>query len=591
MDSGCLIRRLRTAAGLLLRGRFREFKRKLFSQWQGAPWPFPVLTDAERQRMSNEAASLPSPPLLSVLLPVYNTPENYLRRALESVLRQTYPYWELCVADDCSTAPHVSTVLGEYAARDKRIKVVRRPRNGNISAASNSALELATGQYVALLDHDDELAEQALFRAAQAIVADRGLDMLYSDEDKLNLAGEHVDPFFKPDWSPEYFLSCMYTCHVGVYRASLLKELGGFRSEYDSAQDYDLVLRLTARTSRIQHIPEVLYHWRVSPSSTALNYRAKPQAHLVARRALENYLQITGRKGTVESGPAPGFHRVRLEVAGRPKVSIIIPTVCRADARPRAQTAFLLKCVESIRRRSSYQNYEILVLHDKTTPEGQALSLPWPKRAGQPSPQVIECGRTHKSLPCKLNLAAEKASGPYLLFLHDDIEVTTPDWIECLLECLQDQGVGAAGAKLFLPDGRLQHVGLTVSGGSPRLLYRGAPGKTPGYFNSNVVQRACSAVSGACLMTRAEVFHAVGGFSTAFALNYYDSDFCLRLIQQGKRVVFTPYAQARHYEAASRPGPTPAETAEFQSRWADRCQRDPYFPAEILSSGTACATV
>ncbi|MCY3024580.1 MAG: glycosyltransferase, partial [Planctomycetota bacterium] len=296
---GRITRALRIGTGLLLRGQLGEFKRKLLSNKPGADllpaWDFPVLTDTDRERMRAAAASLPDPPLLSVLLPVYNTPEQYLRLAIESVLKQIYPHWELCIADDCSTASHVRAVLDEYAARDKRIKVVFRPQNGNISAASNSALELATGEYVALLDHDDELAEQALFRMAEAIVADRGVDMLYSDEDKLDMADRHVWPFFKPDWSPEYFLACMYTCHLGVYRTSLVREIQGFRSEFDLAQDYDLVLRLTARTQRIRHIPEVLYHWRITPASTASGATAKPQAHGVAQRALASYLQTIGR--------------------------------------------------------------------------------------------------------------------------------------------------------------------------------------------------------------------------------------------------------------------------------------------------------
>jgi len=567
----------RTAAGLLLRGRFREFREKLFSHTplgtMGSAWSFPVPGEAERRRMSQEAALLPDPPLISVLLPVYNSPEHCLRRALDSVFAQIYPHWELCISDDCSTARHVPKVLEECVARDRRIKVVQRPRNGNISAATNSALELATGQYAALLDHDDELAAQALLRAAQAIVADRSVDMLYSDEDKLNLAGAHVDPFFKPEWSPEYFLSCMYTCHLGVYRTALLRELGGFRSEYDSAQDYDLVLRLMARTSRIRHIPEVLYHWRISPSSTALNYTAKPHAHLVARRALAQHLQAAGQAGTVEPGPAPGFHRVRRQIAGRPKVSVIIATACRSTLIRGAQKPFILNCVESIRSRSTYENREILVVHDKALPAGLEKQLAECGAAG------IACGED-LNLPCRLNFGAEQAGGSFLLFLHDDVEATSPDWIECLLECLQDDGVGAAGGKLFFPDGRLQHVGLTVLGGSPKRLHHGAPGNTPGYFNSNIVQRNCTAVSGACLMTRAEIFRAAGEFSTAFPWNYYDADFCLKALKRGKRIVFTPYAQACHYEAASRPGPAPSEIAEFQSRWAGACEHDPYCVAQ-----------
>jgi len=309
-----------------------------------------------------------------------------------------------------------------------------------------------------------------------------------------------------------------------------------------------------------------------------LNYTAKPQAHLVARRALAGYIKAAGHDGAVEPGPVPGFHRVRLKIAGRPKVSIIIATACGGALIRGAQKPFILNCLESIRSRSTYDNCEILVLHDNALPAGLDKQL-----AERGAASIAYTGELN--LPRKLNLGAEKAGGSYFLFLHDDVEAISPDWIECLLECLQDEGVGAVGGKLFFPDGRLQHAGLTVLGGAPRQLYHGAPGDTPGYFNSNIVRRNCTAVSGACLMTRAEVFRAARGFSAAFPLNCYDADFCLKVRESGKRIVFTPYAQACHYEAGSRPGPSPSEIAEFQSRWADSCEQDPCCPvqAQVLA--------
>lgn len=573
---GRFTRALRIGAGLLLRGKLGDFKDKLLSNKPGAdvfqPWDFPRLTTCDREQMRAEAAKLPDPPLISVLLPVYNPPENFLRLAIESVRKQIYPRWELCIADDCSPGKHVRRVLDEYAARDKRIKVVYRSQNGNISAASNSALEMATGEYTALLDHDDELAEQAFFRAAQAIVKDRTLDFLYSDEDKLDMSGRHVGPFFKPDWSPEYFLSCMYTCHLGVYRTALMREIGGFRSEYDFAQDYDMVLRLVARTQAICHIPEVLYHWRATPASTAASYTAKPKAHAVAQRALESYLKTVGREGTVEPGPVPGFHRVRLKIRGRPKVSIVIPSACRPAVIRGEQTTFIYKCVESIRRKSTYDNYEILVLYNSLLPPDIAKQL---QEFG--TANIAYTGEFN--LARKMNMGAGVAGGEHLIFLNDDIEVISPDWIECMLECSQEEGVGVVGAKLFFPDGRLQHAGVTVLGANPKHLYYGAAGQLPGYFNSNVVQRNYSAVTGACLMSRAEVFRSVGGFTTAFPFNYNDIDYCLKVLSAGKRVVYTPYAQLYHHESATKTGTFPHEVAEFQSRWATKYCHDPYFPA------------
>jgi GT2 family glycosyltransferase len=573
--SGRLGRRMRKAAGLLLRGRFGEFTQKLSSnedaEASDRPWYLPVLTDAEREQMRAAAARWTDPPLISVLLPVYNAPERYLRLAIESVLKQTYPHWELCIADDCSPDPHVATVIREYAACDKRIKTVFRSKNGNISAASNSALELATGQYVALLDHDDELAEQALYRAAEALMADHALDMIYSDEDKLTTSGQHMGPFFKPDWSPEYLLSCMYTCHLGVYRTALLRDIGGFRSEYDFAQDYDLVLRLTARTSRIKHIAEVLYHWRILPTSTASGSTAKPTAHLAAQRALLDYLRSTGRQGSVEAGPVPGYHRVRYSIVGRPRISIIIASACRQGEGAGVHAASLAKCVASIRR-SSYTEYEILALHNYALPPASAQQL------AETGARAISCG---EALPVAsmLNLGAEKAGGACFLFLHDDIEVLTPDWMQCLLECAQDSGVGVVGAKLLFPDGRLNHVGLTVLDAKPARLFYGEPGDIPGHFNSSLVHRNFSAVSAACLLTPAAVFRAVGGFTPAFSGDACGADYCLKVISSGKRVVLSPYAQLYHHEPFAADAVPPQEAADFQRRWAASFGRDPFFPA------------
>lgn len=539
---GRLGRALRTATALAARGQFGDIRKKLQGGFAFAPWDFPALSDAQRETLRAEAAQLTNAPLISVLMPVYNTPEAYLRAAIESVRRQLYERWELCVADDCSSKPHVRTVLDEFAARDKRIRIAYRERNGDIAAASNSALELATGEYAALLDHDDELAEHALLRAAQTIAADRSVDVLYTDEDKLDHAGRHVDPFCKPAWSPEYLLSCMYPCHLGVYRTALVREAGGFRSECDGAQDYDLALRLTARTQTVRHIPEVLYHWRLTPQSTSSGHAAKPKAHAAAQRALMDHLKQLNRAGTVEDGPAPGFHRVRFAVAGQPKVRVII-----APGPRRAQ------CVESIRAKSTYGNYEIVTPGPSAHADG------------------VNMART-------LNAAAENAGGEYLLFLHDDVEVVTPQWIENLLACAQTEGVGAVGSKLFFPDGRLQHAGISVLGAEPRHVDYGAPGDTPGRVYCHMVQRNVSAVTGACLLTAAATFRAAGGFTEALPSRYWDVDYCLKLLASGKRVVYTPCAELYHHEAPPVLGADAAELAEFRRRWKEQCRRDPYWP-------------
>ena len=567
---------LGTAAKLIFSGNFREFKNKLLDLGPGGEnpsvWRFARPTESEREALRAEAKQIANPPLISIVMPVYNTPENYLRMAIDSVFNQIYTHWELCIADDCSPSPHVRKILDEYAARDSRIKVTYRKKNGHIAAASNTALELVTGEYAGLLDHDDELAEIALLKMAQAIAADRSVDMLYSDEDKLSLAGEHFDPFFKPDWSPEYFLACMYTCHLGVYRTTLLREINGFRSDFDTAQDYDLVLRLTAKTTRVKHVPEVLYHWRAIPTSTASGHSAKPQAHDFAQRALKDYLGASGFPGSVEAGPAPGFHRIRYAIRGRPLVSIIIPSACRPLKIDGRESSHVIRCVESIFKKSTYKDFEVLIVDRNEMPPSMQSRF---EKLGVK--RVTYDVAFNWSLVNNLGVKASK--GTHYLFLNDDMEVINPDWLESLLEFSQQPAIGAVGAKLMFPNGRLQHVGVTVLGSNPKHMYYGAAGSEPGYFNSNVVHRNLSAVTGACLMTRADVFRELNGFTEELPYNYNDVDYCLKVISSGKRVVYTPYAQLFHYESATKTGTYPSEVLEFQRRWAKKFPTDPFCPA------------
>ncbi len=581
-------RSIRYGLKLLLHFNLGEFRLKLFPPDASIPqnayeaWRVRnQLTPQRRDAMRAEFAAWKNPPLISVLVPVYNVPENYLRRALDSVLAQVYPRWELCIADDKSTAAHICPTLEEYAKKDARIKVVFRDVNGNISAASNSALALATGDFIATLDNDDELAEHALFEVARALAADPALDFIYSDEDKIDMTGRHVEPFFKPDWSPEYFLACMYTCHLGVYRASLLREIGGFRTGFDTAQDYDLVLRLIEKRPHIRHIPDVLYHWRMLPSSTASGSEAKPKAHLAAQRALQAHLDRIGEKGRVEDGPAAGFHRVRFAIVGKPKVSILIPSTCalkRVDGR---DVDLLSRCIASILEKSTWREFEIIVLDRGQMPaemEARFAKL-GVRRVAYSEP--FNWSRVN-------NLGARNAKGSHLLFLNDDMEVITADWLETMLEFSQRDGVGAVGAKLLFPDTRIQHAGVLVIDGKPGHPYHCFPSGHPGYFFSNSVHRNVLAVTGACLMTRKESFDAVGGLNEDFPLNYNDVDYCLRLRAAGQRVVFTPHAQLIHYESVSRlKGVAPEETAKFEALWLDKFPNDPYFNPNLTMDNGA----
>jgi GT2 family glycosyltransferase len=534
---------------------------KLYERWMANR----ALSDADRAEQRAWSEDLQNPPKISIVMPVYNTAERYLRLAIESVTRQTYPHWELCIADDGSALPHVRQVLEEYAAQDDRIKLTPPGRHGGISAASNAALALATGDFVALLDHDDEIAEHALYRMARAIVADPTADMLYSDEDKLQSDGVRVRPFFKPDWSPEFFLSCMYTCHLGVYRTSLVREIGGFRPAFDGAQDYDMVLRLVERTDRIVHIPDVLYHWRLLPGSTAAGVDAKPHAHAAGLRALQEHLSRSGRSGVANVGPSAGLNDVRFSVVGRPMVSIIIPSQCRPG---NGEPAMLERCITSIVRGSRYKRFEMIVLDRHEMPADMESRL---RQFGVR--RVTYNGDFNWSRVN--NLGVEKATGDHLLFLNDDTEVITPDWLEAMLGYSQQSEIGAVGAKLLFPDGGLQHVGVTVLDGKPGHPFYGYPTEHTGYYCRNVLAHNCAAVTGACLMTRREVFDEIGGFDENFPLNYNDVDYCMKLRKLGYRIVFTPHARLLHHESVTKAGVFAEELDAFRARWGDA--PDPYY--------------
>jgi GT2 family glycosyltransferase len=584
---GLVSRALFRGLELLAAGRFDVFRRKFFNALR-QPSVEPVefhdldrdyqtwrrrraLHAADRERLRTAAGQMANAPKISVLMPVYNVAPKYLTLAIESVRRQLYPHWQLCIADDGSTLPAIRPLLERYARTDPRIQVVFQDRNRGISAASNAALARADGEYVALLDHDDELAEHALLRMAETITADRSLDFVYSDEDKIALDGRHIEPFFKPDWSPELFLGCMYTCHLGVYRRSLVEAIGGFRSEFDGAQDYELVLRLIARNPRIAHVPEILYHWRKLPSSTAASHDAKPAAWDAGRRALQSYLDETGRQARVEPGKLPGLHRVRFALKGRPKVSIVIPSACR-EVTVAGKPGFLVEqCARSIRERSSYDAYEILLVH-----RHDELPVPLRDRLGVKGVRCVGYEGPFNWSTAS-NLGAAAADGQHLLFLNDDTEVIAPGWLEALLEFSQQTEIGAVGAKLTFPNGDLQHTGVITPEALPQHPFHGFPAGHGGYFGSTLLHRNCSAVTGACLMTRAEVFHARGGFDEAFGLNYNDVDYCLRLIQAGYRIVYTPYAHLCHHEALSKPGTFSSELHAFQDRWKATAARDPYY--------------
>lgn len=513
-------------------------------------------------------------PTFSVIIPVYNVEEKWLERAIESVRNQIYPHWELCIADDASSKPHIHPLLTKYKELDPRIKVVFRAENGHISAASNSALELATGDYIALLDHDDELAIDALYENAKLINQHPDADFIYSDEDKIDIKGKRFSPCFKPDWSPEYLHATMYTCHMGVYRTSIIRKIGGFRSEYNGSQDYDLALRVVEKTKNIYHIPKILYHWRSISASAASGSEAKPWAYTAGRKALENMLERNGYSGTVEETPNPGIYRVKRDIIGKPLVSIIIPSAGIELNTSSGSLCLLENCIRSIHNLSAYNNYEIIVVDGYDIPE------PILEKIASYGIELVRCAEPF-NFSMRINKGANQAKGEFLLLLNDDTEIISPDWLESMLELSQQKEIGAVGAKLLSPDGRIQHTGTVILDGNPCHVFYGCDSEHPGYHCSNIVTRNYLAVTAACLMIRQEVFDELGGLDESFPLNYNDVDLGLKAHQAGYRNVVTPYAQLIHYESISRgKGLKPGEFQQFNHKWQNYLQKlgkDPYY--------------
>jgi len=546
-------------------------KRLNYQQWIARH----KLTDYDIQQAKRQIDQWQLRPTFSVILPVYNVEAEWLERAIASVLNQIYPYWELCIADDASPSPHIQEILTRYSQLESRIKVVFRPENGNIVAASNAALELANGEYIALLDHDDELAIDALYENAKLINQHPDADFIYSDEDKIDINGKRSDPFFKPDWSPDYFHSCMYTCHLGVYRTDLIRAIGGFRPGFDGSQDYDLVLRVIEHTKHIYHIPKILYHWRIIPQSVTSSEDAKPWAYEAAKRSLTEMLARSPYPGYVEPGPRAGFYRIRRKIQGNPKVSIVIPSGGTTRMTPAGKICLLEQCVRSIRDRSTYRNFEIIVVDGYDVPDAVLTAI-----AGEDL-HLVRCADPF-NFSQRINLGAQAAIGDFLLLLNDDVEVKTPDWLESMLEFAQQSEIGAVGAKLFFANGTIQHIGVMVLSGNAGHAFHQVDGDHPGYFLSNLVNRNYLAVTAACLMMRRQTFFDLGAMDETFPLNYNDVDLCLKAHQAGYRNVVTPYAQLIHYESASRtPGLRPKEWQHLNAKWASYFEQlgyfDPYY--------------
>lgn len=588
----------RRGIGYLRQHGLGTFKHKLLSQYHsgigtvsvaGAPsyrdWleVFDTLSESDLERIEEMIVSMPSHPTISVVMPVFNTPERWLRAAIESVRSQLYPHWELCIADDCSTDAHVARVLEEYTAADNRIKVVRRASNGHISAASNSALGLATGSWVALLDHDDELRLTALFCVAHRIIESPGVRFVYTDEDKVDEQGRRFDPHFKPGYNPELLLGQNYISHLSVIERSLVEEVGGFREGFEGSQDYDLFLRCIARIvpDEIAHIPKVLYSWRAVSGSTAMSTDSKDYVENAAVKALQDHHDSLGDLATVMVGPAPTTYRSRYSLSPDPPlVSIVIPTRDGAD--------YVRQCVKSICEKTTYPHYEILLIDNDSCDPVSLELFQWLEDEGLV--RLIHYGGPFNYSSMN-NAAVEIAAGDLVCLLNNDTEIITPDWLDEMVALVLRPGVGVVGAKLLYGDQSVQHGGAILGiGGVAGHGHRNAPPGSHGYFSRLAVTHEVGAVTGACLLTRRDLWEELGGLDAhCLPVAFNDIDYCVRVRDAGRRVLFTPHAVLFHYESKTRGmDDTPQklermakEAAVVMARWGDDLLSDPSFSPNL----------
>lgn len=550
------IARQRSAAGGLAAADLETFRR--------TPRTAPL---ASGSRDPIAAGSVPGGSLVSIVVPVFDTPPSVLREAIDSVRRQTWANWELLLVDDASTAAPVAAILAEAAASDPRIRALRRETNGGISAATNDGLAAASGAWVAFLDHDDLLEPGAIEACVRALEAAGG-DVAYTDQVTVDAEGRPVWAFRKPSWSPTHLRHVMYVGHLLVVRRSLAAEAGGFRSEHDGVQDFEFMLRLGERTDRVVHVPKLAYRWRAIEGSLAAASDAKQGISEKQARAVQAHLDRVGVPGRASPDPRHP-HRCRIEpaLATRPRVSIVIPT--------KDQPEHIRACLDSIHERTRWPDLEV-VLVDTGTTDPRALA------AMRKHPARIVAFDRPFNFSAACNAGAAAATGSILVFLNNDTEVITPEWLDHLVLHLVDEGVGAAGPLLLYPDGTVQHAGVVLGPrGTADHVMRGFPADSDGYAGSLSTPREVSAVTGACLAIRRETFERVGGFREAYGTHYQDVDLCLRLRRAGLRIVCTPEARLHHHESPSR-----GSAYDFLDRlllldtWGDAIAAgDPYYPA------------
>ena len=482
-------------------------------------------------------------PLISIAVPAYQTPVEFLRQMIESLIVQTYSNWELCIVNASPDNEEMQKVLAEYSAGDSRVRFCNLKENLGIAENTNRAFAMAKGEFVGLLDHDDLLAPNALYEIVKILQDHPQADALYTDEDKVTTElDEHFQPHLKPDFNLDLLRSNNYICHFFVVRKSIVEKAGGFRKEFDGAQDYDFIFRCTENAGEVLHVPEILYHWRTHKASTADNPASKMYAFEAGKRAIEAHLERTGTKGEVSHTQDLGFYRVKYPVQGKPLVSVIIPN---KDEKETLQT-----CLEMLEKNTGYQNFEIIIVENNSTTD--EIFRYYKELSGNRKIHLLRWGKEFNYSAIN-NFAVAHAKGEYLLFLNNDVKSINPDWLEEMLGVCQRPEVGGVGAKLIYPDNTIQHAGCVIGmGGIAGHMFVDMPADHTGYLHKASLLQDMSAVTAACLLMKKEVFEQAGGFTEELAVAFNDVDLCLKVRKNGYLIVYDPYAKLYHMESKTR---------------------------------------
>ncbi len=559
------------------RAEKEKSKRNEYQEWINK---YDKINSKKIEEIRFKVCNFRNKPVISIILPFYNSNMKFLKLAIKSVENQLYPYWQLCIAGDASIDPNIRRMLAKHASKDGRIKIAYREKNGHISEASNTALSIADGEWIALFDHDDLLAQNALYEVACAISKNPEALLIYSDEDKIDERGNRFDPHFKSDWNPDLFLSQNYICHLATIHKSVVDKIQGFRTGVEGSQDYDLILRCLhhLKHGQIHHIPKILYHWRAGSGSTAMDPDTKNYTTEAGIKALKDYLEKRGVDAKVEQGSLPNTYKVKYPLPKpEPLVSIIIPT--------RDQFELTRKCISSILTKTIYKNYEIIIIDNESRDIKTIEYLAKLKHENENIKVISYIGEFNYS--AINNYAVNFISGKIIGLLNNDIEVISPNWLSVMVSHAIRQEIGCVGAKLFYSDGRIQHAGVILGiGGVAGHSHKKSNCNDPGYFRRLQLTQNLSAVTAACLVVRREVYNLVGGFDEDnLKIAFNDVDLCLKVREAGYRNVWTPYAELYHHESASRGyEDTPEKQSRFQKevnhmiiRWGEILSKDPYY--------------